>query len=175
MIYFTVFSSLSRKGCKQACNNGLPPASGSALGIRHQSQVTGSLDGAGQGSLVCCAGAGNPAGQDLSALGDILAKLRNILVINRVVLAAEHADFSLSVETTSLAERRIRTILSIKSHFYPPVYSRRKSGTQASTALYYELCIIQSNHINRIEYFKASSSAEGKLLVDAVRDIHKSI
>jgi len=101
----------------------MPCAGQSALCVRHQSHVAGSLDRAGQGSLVCCAGTGDSAGQDLSALGDVLAKFGYILIVDCVVLAAEHADFSFSVETASFSERRIRTILSVKSHFYPPVYS----------------------------------------------------
>jgi hypothetical protein len=76
-----------------------------------------SLDGTGECSLVCSACAGDPSGKNLSALGDILAKLCDILVINGIVLAAEDANFSLSMEAASLSERCIRTILSVKSHF----------------------------------------------------------
>ena len=117
----------------------------SALGVRHQSQVACSLDRTGECSLVSSASACDSSGKNLAALGDILAKLCDVLVINGIVLAAEHANFSLSMEAASLSERCIRTILSVKSplsmeaaslsercirtilsvksHFYPPVYS----------------------------------------------------
>ena len=95
----------------------------SALGVRHQSQVACSLDRTGECSLVSSASACDSSGKNLAALGDILAKLCDVLVINGIVFAAEDANFSLSMEAASLSERCIRTILSVKSHFYPPVYS----------------------------------------------------
>jgi hypothetical protein len=79
--------------------------------------MAGSLDGTGECSLVSRACAGDSSGKNLAALGDILAKLSYVLVINGIVFAAEDANFSLSMEAASLSERCIRTILSVKSHF----------------------------------------------------------
>ena len=77
------------------------------------------LDGAGQRSLVCSAGTCDPAGKDLAALGNILAELGSILIIDLIVFSAENADFSFSMEAASLLER---SIFSLKCHGLPPMY-----------------------------------------------------
>ena len=69
--------------------------------------MTGSLDRSGQRSLVSCACAGDPSGKDLAALRHILAKLRGVLIIDRIVLAAKYADFLFSMEAASFSERRV--------------------------------------------------------------------
>jgi hypothetical protein len=91
-------------------------APGSALGIRHKSQMTGSLDRSGQRSLMSRAGTGDPSGKDLAALRHILAKLRDVFVIDRIVFAAKYTDFLFSMEAASFSERRVFS-LGI-SHIY---------------------------------------------------------
>ena len=78
--------------------------------------MTGSLDRSGQRPLMSSAGACDPSGKDLSTLRHILAKLRNIFIIDRVVFAAKNADFLFSVEAASFSERRFFS-LGI-SHIY---------------------------------------------------------
>ena len=69
--------------------------------------MTCSLDRGSQRSLMCSASTGDPSGKDLSALRHILAKLCSVLIIDRVVLAAEYADFLFSMEAASFSERRV--------------------------------------------------------------------
>jgi hypothetical protein len=61
------------------------------------------------------AGTGHPAGQDLSALGDVLFQPGDILVIDFTLHAAECADFFLSADRHVLLGR-IALIGSIESH-----------------------------------------------------------
>lgn len=56
------------------------------------------LDGGSQRPLVLRAVAGDTAGKDLASLGHISLELVGILVINHIILAAEHAYFSLSAD-----------------------------------------------------------------------------
>ena len=78
--------------------------------------MTGSLDRSGQRSLVGSAGTGDPSGKDLAALRHILAKLRDVFVIDRIVFAAKYTDFLFSMEAASFSERRFFS-LGI-SHIY---------------------------------------------------------
>ena len=57
--------------------------------------------------------------KDLAALGNILAELGSILIIDLIVFSAENADFSFSMEAASLLER---SIFSLKCHGLPPMY-----------------------------------------------------
>ena len=78
--------------------------------------MTGSLDRSGQRSLVGSAGTGDPSGKDLAALRHILAKLRSVFIVDRIVLAAKYANFLFSMEAASFSERRVFS-LGI-SHIY---------------------------------------------------------
>ena len=50
--------------------------------VGQQSDLAGTLDGAGQVTLVSGAGTGGTAGQDLAALGQVTAELSGVLVID---------------------------------------------------------------------------------------------
>ena len=73
--------------------------------------LASSLDSSGKLSLVKSASAGNTSGEDLSALGDELSELCDILVIDLVhFILAEDANLLSSVHR---AERRTLSIVSI--------------------------------------------------------------
>ena len=57
-----------------------------------------SLDRRCQRSLMSSACAGDAAGKDLPAFGDVLAQLCCVLIIDRAVLSAEDTNLLLSVE-----------------------------------------------------------------------------
>ena len=72
--------------------------------------LASSLDRGSKLSLVKSAGAGNTSGEDLSALGDKLSELCDILVIDLVhFILAEDANLLSSVHRT---ERRTLSIVS---------------------------------------------------------------
>jgi hypothetical protein len=65
--------------------------------VGKQSHLTRTLDSGGQLTLMLCAGAGNAAGKDLSTLGDELAKLSCVLVIDHFdLIGTELANLLLS-------------------------------------------------------------------------------
>ena len=69
--------------------------------VRQQSDLTGTLDGLGQHTLMLGAGTGGALGQDLGTLGHVLTQLCNILVIDIVYLVlAEDANLLSSVIRT---------------------------------------------------------------------------
>ena len=62
--------------------------------IGEQRNVTGAFDRNRQLALMICAGTGNAAGNNLRALGNVLAQTRNILVVDVVhTINAEAANF----------------------------------------------------------------------------------
>ena len=77
--------------------------------------MTRALDRGGQLSLMLGAVPRDSSGKDLAALGDISLQLIDILVVDLIVLAAEHADFLSSVESAFSSETAF-TICSLKCH-----------------------------------------------------------
>lgn len=73
------------------------------------------LDCNGERSLVLCAVTGDPSGKDLASLGNVSAELIAVLVVDHIILAAEHADFFPSAHP-SLFLREIRLIRFIECH-----------------------------------------------------------
>ena len=64
--------------------------------------MTGALDGDGQLTLMLGAGTGHTAGQDLAALGNVTAKLGDVLVVDVLdLLGAEGADLAALAGTGS--------------------------------------------------------------------------
>ena len=79
--------------------------------VGEKCHLASSLDSSSKLSLVKSASAGNTSGEDLSALGDELSELCDILVINLVgIVLAEDANLLSSVHGT---ERGTLSIVSI--------------------------------------------------------------
>jgi len=73
----------------------------SVADVRQESDLTGSLDGNGDLTLMLCAAAGDAAGQDLASLADELSQAGNILIVKLFdLVGAEQTNFlSLAVHT----------------------------------------------------------------------------
>ena len=69
--------------------------------VGQQSDLTGALDSGGQGALMCCAGTGGTAGQDLAALGQVTAELCSILVIDAGHLLNAESTYLLALAGTN--------------------------------------------------------------------------
>ena len=71
--------------------------------VGKQSDNAGTLDGAGQLTLMLCAGAGNAAGKDLGTLRNELSQLSSILVIDfGYFIHAECANFTSGLSVGSV-------------------------------------------------------------------------
>ena len=66
--------------------------------------MAGTLDGGRQLTLMLCAVARDSSRKDFSSFGDISFQLVNVLVADRIVLAAENTDFLSSVESAFSSE-----------------------------------------------------------------------
>ena len=75
--------------------------------VRQKSDLTGALDGLGELTLMMSAGTGSATRQDLAAFGQETAKLRSVLIIDRLAL--------INAELANLSALMILLIL-IKSH-----------------------------------------------------------
>ena len=99
--------------------------------VGQQSDLTGTLDGAGQVPLMGGAGTGGTAGQDLAALGQVTAELRSVFEIDvRNLIDAEGADL--------LALARMDTIISHchnESSYLGLVEKRAQNGRSGSSSI----------------------------------------
>lgn len=83
--------------------------------IGQESQMSCTLDGGGQLTLMPGAGAGNTAGNNLSAVGKISAQAEGILIIDILnLINAESADF---LSAFAAAARSAVAVISIESHY----------------------------------------------------------
>ena len=95
---------------------GLIPVNELVHYVRHQGNVTCSLDSNGQCSLMLCASTGNTTRKDLTSLRYILLQLSCILVIDYAVLiTAEYTNFFSSANRSSLCWSTV-SIAFIISH-----------------------------------------------------------
>ena len=84
--------------------------------VRKQSHVTSALDSGRQGTLMLSAGAGHTAGKDLGALGDELAELCNVLVVDGFnLVCTEKANL------LTLVVRTEGTLILVSIHFLNPL------------------------------------------------------
>ena len=78
--------------------------------VRQESDLTSSLDGLSELTLMHCAGTGGSAGQNLAALRHEAAKLCSVLIIDGLALV--------SAELANLAALMILIAISIESQGY---------------------------------------------------------
>lgn len=93
-------------------------ACGLILNVRHNSELTSTLDSYGELSLMLCAVTGNAAGKNLSSLGNELLKLCCILIINNVVLTTENANLLTSADSALSLSGAFGTLCLYDCHFY---------------------------------------------------------
>ncbi len=98
-------------------NSGYLVIPGSILHVWHQCHVTGSLDGNRQRSLVLRAVSCDSSRKDLAALGDESLELIGILVINDIILSAEHTNLFSSMHGASPC-RSVACVFSIVRHLF---------------------------------------------------------
>ncbi len=98
-------------------NSGCIVIPGSILDIGHQRDMTGSLDRNRQRSLVLCAVSCDSSRKDLPALGDKSLELVGILVVNDIILSAEHTNLFSSVHGASPC-RSVACVFSIIRHLF---------------------------------------------------------
>ena len=79
------------------------------LYIRHQCQMSCTLDRHCERSLVLRAVSGDPSGKNLTSLGDVSPELIAVLVIDHIILTAEYTNL-LSSAHASLCLREIRPV-----------------------------------------------------------------
>jgi len=85
--------------------------------VRKESHLTSALDSGRQRTLMLCAGTGHTTGKDLCALGDELAKLCNILVVDGLsLLCTEKANL------LTLVVRTEGTLSIVSIHFLNPLF-----------------------------------------------------
>jgi hypothetical protein len=86
------------------------------LNVRHDSELTSSLNSYGKLSLVLSAVTGDAAGKDLSSLGNELLKLCSIFIIDNVVFTTENANLLTSTDAAFSLSGAIGTLGLIECH-----------------------------------------------------------
>jgi hypothetical protein len=96
--------------------------------IGNQCKLTCTLNCYSQCSLMLSTVTCDPAGKDLSALGNVLTYKICILVINNLILiCTEYTYFLTSAHGSSSHGSRLSLLILIVRHFYPPSYLKGRS------------------------------------------------
>ncbi len=86
------------------------------LNVRHDCELTSSLNSNGKLSLMLSAVTGNAAGKDLSSLGNELLQLSCVLVIDNVVFTTENANLLTSADAAFSLSGAFGTLGLIECH-----------------------------------------------------------
>lgn len=86
------------------------------LYIRHERQMSCSLNSSGERPLMSCTVSGDPSRKDLASLGYISLQLCRILIIDHIVFSTKNTYFFSSANAASPLHRRIGFVCFIISH-----------------------------------------------------------